>query len=234
MTGKHIIAIVTGTALALTGCATYTPSMAKLDASGAGANRQSAQGVTIFVDEHISKSKSERAFDTDLRDDGVVALLVTVQNRAAKAFDMKTMDVVLRDGAGTLKLLGPEEAAERAKKSATARAIGWSLIVPIIGIPIAATASVMHTNKVNRQMREDFAAKSLSSATVEPGKDNTGYLFFESEKARGDFIALVLEVKGAFAGATEPFAVATTIAPVSAKPPQVAQPSATNPPQAPK
>lgn len=234
MTSKLIVAIVTGVALALTGCATYTPSMAKLDASGAGASRQSAQGVTVFVDEHISKSKSEKAFDTDLRDDGVVALLVTVQNRGVQAFEIKTMDVVLRDGIGTLKLLGPEEAAERAKKSATARAIGWSLIVPIIGIPIAATASVMHTNKVNRQMREDFTAKYLSSATVDPGKDSTGYLFFEAEKARSDFNALALEVKGNFAGSVEAVAVITSIAPVSVKPPVTAQPSASNLPQSPK
>jgi hypothetical protein len=234
MTGKHIVAVVTGIAFALTGCATYTPSMAKLDASGAGANRQSTKGITVFVDEHISKSKSEKAFDTDLRDDGVVALLVTVQNRGTQPFEMKTMDVVLRDGAGTLKLLSADDAAERAKKSATARAIGWSLIVPIIGIPFAATASVMHTNKVNRQMREDFTAKFLSSATVEPGKDNTGYLFFESEKARGDFNALALEVRGSFVGAAEPVSVVTTIAPVSVRPPETAQPSATNLPQSPK
>jgi len=161
--------------------------------------------------------KSEKAFDTDLRDDGVVALLVTVQNSNAQPLSVKGMDYVLRDGANTLKLLSPEEAAERAKKSAAGRAIGWSLIVPIIGIPFAATASVLHTNKVNRQMREDFSAKNLATMTVAQGKDSSGFQFFESEKGRGDFSNLSLEIKGTLEGAADPVVVVTPIAPVMVK-----------------
>ncbi len=203
--------------LVLGGCATYTPSMAKLDATGVGASKQTVGDVTVYVDEYVSKAKSEKTFDMDLREDGVLPLLVTLQNNGKQSLAVKTMDITLRDGANTLKMLSPEEAAQKAKKNAAGRAIGWSLIVPIISIPIAATASVMHTNKVNRQIREDFTAKNFSSTSVVPSKDATGFLFFDIEKARTEFSNLVLDIVAQFEGATETLKISTPISPVMVK-----------------
>lgn len=207
------LAVVAVTAM-FGGCATYTPSLAKIDNTGAGTSKQVSNSITAFADEYASKAKSEKVFDMNLRDDGVMPVLVTLQNGNKFAVDMKTMDIAMRDGSGTLKLLTPEEAATKAKKSSVGRAIGWSLIVPIIGIPIAATASVMHTNKVNRQILEDFTAKALTSGTIAPGKEVSGFLFFEVDKVRTDFPSLAVDVKLTADGSPNPFVVSVPLAPL--------------------
>lgn len=197
------------------GCATYTPSLAKIDATGAGTSKQVNNGITAFADDYASKAKSEKVFDMDLRDDGVLPVLVTLQNGNKFAVDMKTMDIVMRDAAGSLKLLTPEEAATKAKKSSVGRAIGWSLIVPIIGIPIAATASVMHTNKVNRQILEDFTAKALTSGTIAAGKEVSGFLYFEVDKVRTEFPSLALDVKLTAEAGAAPFTVSVPLSAIT-------------------
>lgn len=221
---RILVALAVSALAVLSGCATYTPSMAKLDASGAGATSRSVGGVTVFVDEYATKAKSEKTFDMNLHSDGVLPLLVTLQNSGAAPLDVKTMDITLRDGAQTIKLLSPEEAATKAKKSAAGRAIGWSLIVPIISIPIAATASVMHTNKVNRQIMEDFTAKSFTSEVVAPGKEKTGFLFFDIDKVRSEFAGLILEMKMKVGGAAEPLMLALPISTIKLQPTEQPQP----------
>ncbi|MBL8310711.1 MAG: hypothetical protein JNL19_09845 [Burkholderiales bacterium] len=208
--------------LTASGCATYTPSMAKIDPVAAGSAKGQNKGVTVHINEHIRKAKSERAFDTDLRDDGVAALLVGIQNGHGKPFSFTENDIVLMDGDKPLTRLSPEQAAEKAKKSAAGRAIGWSLIVPIISIPIAATASVMHTNKVNRQMREDFVNKNLGNMVLAPGKDVSGFAFFEVEKTRSSFPNLTLVLTGALEGEAEKVKISVALAPIDTAVPDAA------------
>jgi hypothetical protein len=221
---RIFLALVFAALSILGGCATYTPSLAKLDATGAGATKQSVSDVTVFVDEYVTKAKSEKTFDMDLRSDGVLPLLVTLQNGGKLPVDIKTMDITLRDGTASAKLLSPEEAATKAKKSAAGRAIGWSLIVPIISIPIAATASVMHTNKVNRQIMEDFTAKSFASETVAPGKEKSGFLYFDIDKLRSEFAGLVLEMKMKIEGAADPITISAPLSTIKVEVPAQAQP----------
>ena len=74
------------------------------------------------------------------------------------------------------------------------RALGWSLIVPIIGIPIAVVASAMHTSKINKQLVQDFAAKGFPDGIILPNKERAGVLFFELDKGRKDLSGLSLEI----------------------------------------
>jgi len=93
-----------------------------------------------------------------------------------------------------LKSFTPEEAASKAERSAVGRALGWSLIVPIIGIPIAVVASAMHTSKINKQLVQDFAAKGFPDGIILPNKERAGFLFFELDKGRKDLSGLSIEV----------------------------------------
>ena len=82
----------------------------------------------------------------------------------------------------------------RAKRSAVGPAVGWSLLVPIIAIPAAATASALHTSKVNKRIVRDFAAKAFSEGIVKPNQERSGFLFFELKEGRNDLAGLRLEV----------------------------------------
>jgi len=103
------------------------------------------------------------------------------------------MDIVV-GSSPAFKELTPEEAANKAGRSAVGRALGWSLIVPIISIPVAVAASAIHTSKVNDQIVRDFAAQGFSDGDIMSNKERSGFLFFELADGPTDLGNLTLEV----------------------------------------
>jgi hypothetical protein len=180
----------------LTGCASYTPVTTKLGAQGPTVTAQPKDDLVVSVDEYATKEKSKKAFDTDMAKEGVLALLVSIQNGGQQTFEIKPSDINLREGETSLKVLSPKEAAKKAKREYVMKAIGWSLIVPIISIPVAVAVSADHTSKVNDKIAQDFSAKAFAGGTLAPGNEVTGFVFFELKRGRKDLGGLVLEVKG--------------------------------------
>ena len=181
--------------LLFAGCASYTPSLVRLDPSGPNLGKEVKGDLCIYVEEYATQEKCQKAFDTDLADEGVLPLLILVQNNGHQSYEVKVENITLRDGSTSIKALTPEETAGKAKRGAVGRALGWSMIVPIISIPIAIVASADHTSKVNKQIVEDFKAKSFQDNIVMPNKEQSGFLFFQMDKERKDFSSLLLEMK---------------------------------------
>ncbi len=180
--------------LTFTGCASYTPGLAKLNVSGPDVSREAKGELAVYVEEYATEEKCRRAFDTNLAEEGVLAVLLLVENKGTQPFEVKVADITVCVGAACLKPLTPEEAAGKAKRSAVGRAIGWSMIVPIIGIPVAVVASAEHTGKVNKQIIQDFAAKSFPDGIVTANKEQYGFLFFKLDEGRNDLTGLRLEL----------------------------------------
>jgi hypothetical protein len=180
----------------LTGCASYTPTLVKLNAQGPTVTKQPQDDLVVSVEEYATKEKAKKAFDTDMAKEGVLALLVAVQNEGQQVYEIKPSDITLREGEMPLKVLSPEQAAKKAKREYFMKALGWSLIVPIISIPVAIAVSVDHTGKVNDKIVQDFTAKAFTGGTLAPGKEVTGFVFFELKPGRKDLGGLVMEVKG--------------------------------------
>jgi hypothetical protein len=170
------IALVVG--VVLTGCASYTPTLVRLDPSGPNVGKAVQGDLTLYVEEYATPSKSEIAFDTDMAEEGVLPLLIQVANAGEEAFEVRGEDILVR-GDDVLKTLTPAEAADKASRGAVGKAIGWSLIVPIIAIPVAATASALHTSGVNKKIVADFTAKAFQGGVVEPNNNHTGFLYLE-------------------------------------------------------
>lgn len=175
----------------LVGCASYTPTMVRLDASGPNVKKVAEGDFTLYVEEYITSEKAERAFDTNLAEEGVLPLLILLENNGD--IPCEVVEIVVQ-GDTPLRQLTPEEAADKAGRSAVGRAIGWSLIVPIIAIPIAAATSAGHTSKVNNQMVADFTAKAFLDEVIQPNKDFSGFVYFELEEERQDLAGLTLEM----------------------------------------
>lgn len=180
-------------ALLLAGCASYAPSLVKLDPSGPNVTNSANGGLTVYVEEYATPEKSRQAFDADLAKQRVLPLLILVENGMQEPCEVRVSDISVQ-GNKVLKALTPEEAAKKAKRGAVGRALGWSLIVPIISIPIAAVASATHTSKVNKQILHDFQVKALQDGVVMPNKDHSGFLFFELDKEQKDLSGLSLEM----------------------------------------
>jgi hypothetical protein len=203
--------------LVLSGCASYSPSLVRLEPTGPTMSKQASGDITVYIDEFATPEKSEKAFDTNLVKEGVLPLLIQVQNNSPYPYEVKKMDITLQEtGLNTALIpLTPEQAAKKAKKSAVTRAIGWSLIVPIVAIPVAVTASAIHTSKVNKQIAQDFSAKGFPDGTIMPNKELSGFLFFELPKGRKDLSGLNLQVTprkaetGEFLTITSPLPAAT-------------------------
>jgi len=171
--------------LCVAGCATYTPRVVGIpETAGPGVSTRVQEHLTLSVEAYASAEKSKSVFDTDLADKGIIPLLVTVQNAGQEPYQVHSTDFVLRDGDTVLQMLSPEEASRKAKRDAVGRAVGWSLIVPIIGIPIAATSSVLHTNKVNKSIVQDFTAKAFKDGGLKLHEKRSGFLFFALPKGQ--------------------------------------------------
>ena len=82
----------------------------------------------------------------------------------------------------------------KAKRDAILKALGWSLIVPIISIPVAVAASAIHTDSVNKKIVQDFAAKTFPKGVIPPNNERSGFLFFELEEGQKDLAGLNLEL----------------------------------------
>ena len=177
----------------VTGCASYTPTLVKLEPSGPNVTKTIKGDLTIYVEEFVSPSKSETAFDTDMAEEGVLPLLIQVSNGGEDPCEILAEDIIVR-GDSVLKPLTPEVAADKASRSAVGKAIGWSLIVPIIAIPVAVIASASHTSKVNLKMVADFNAKAFQDASLQPNTDHTGFIFLELEEGMQDTSGLTLEM----------------------------------------
>jgi hypothetical protein len=204
-------------AVVLSGCASYSPALVRLEPTGPTMCRQVSGDLTLYVDEFATPEKSEKAFDTNLIKEGVLPLLIQVQNNSQHPYELKKMDITVQEADTNIALrsLTPEQAAGKAKKNAVTRAIGWSLIVPIVAIPVAVTASAIHTSKVNKQIVQDFSAKGFPDGTILPNKDRSGFVFFELPKGRKDLSGLNLQVTpkkegtGEFLTITSPLPAAT-------------------------
>jgi hypothetical protein len=180
--------------LLFAGCASYTPSLVKLDTFGPNMNKQIKGDLCVWIEEYATPEKCEKIFDTNLFEKGVVPLLISIQNNGQHPYEVKSTDIIIREGDTSAKILTPEEAATKAKRSAIGRALGWSMIVPIISIPIAVAASADHTSKVNKRIVQDFAMKGFHDGVIMPNKDLSGFLFFELKKERKDLSGLNLEM----------------------------------------
>jgi hypothetical protein len=206
--------------LVLSACASYSPSLVRLEPTGPSTSRQVSGDFTIYVEEFATPEKSEKAFDTNLVKEGVLPLLIQVQNNSQHPYEVKKMDIILQEigSSAALPPLTPEQTAKKAKKNALTRAIGWSMIVPIVAIPVAVTASAVHTSKVNKQIAQDFSAKGFPDGTIMPSKEQSGFVFFELPKGRKDLSGLNLQVTPRKEGTGEFLTITSPLPPATFKP----------------
>jgi hypothetical protein len=189
---QPVLKVVLSSFVLLAGCASYAPSLVRLNPSGPNVKKAVEGDLILYVEEYATPEKSERAFDANLAPEGVLPILVSLENNGREPYAVRAADFTIR-GDKQAKALTPEEAATKAQRSAVGRALGWSLIVPIISIPVAVAASAIHTNSVNQQIVRDFGAKGFPDGVVMPNKEWSGFLFFELENGRKDLTGLILE-----------------------------------------
>ena len=199
-------------AVLYTGCATYTPLTTSVQhAAGPHALKMANGDMTLYVEEYASQEKAKQVFDTNVAKKGVLPLLITVENGGPTPYAFTKASFTVRDGDDVFKALSPEEAGSKAKRDAAGRALGWSLIVPIIGIPIAIISSVSHTNKVNKRIVQDYVSKAFKEGDLQPDQKQSGFLFFELPKGRNNLKGLQLDMTALNLATQEPLTIVSSL-----------------------
>jgi|GEM_PF-3346944 len=198
------------------GCATYTPCALRMDQPGPQAKECVNGDLAMFVEEFASTEKSKRAFDAAMNEKGILPILLKVENRGEVDFRIRRKDITVGSGI-PLKPLNPEEAAKRIKRNAVGQAIGLSLIVPIITIPVVVAGTISQTNKVNKQISEDFSAKTYPDGILKAGNEQWGFVFFEMDKERPNLDGLQLTLKAENLASGEWVEIATPLPPAAFK-----------------
>lgn len=176
------------------GCGTtYKPTLTRLDPVGLNSRKVTVGDLTVYAEEYLSAGKSERAFDTNLREVNILPILVRIENNGSDPYDIDLKTITLT-GVSRLSPLTPGEVAGKAARDSVKQAVGWGLVVPIITIPAAVALSTMNTTSVNSEMTVDFNRKGLTGGVLGGGEQRTGFLFYGVDQRGKSISGLTLEM----------------------------------------
>lgn len=167
----------------LNGCATFSPQLQpqdfKLRRQPTASNVQ--DGLSVAIEEFATPEKSHMAFDDDVAKDGLLPVLVQVENKGKREYVIKPDYISAFLGEKQLPPLGGEQASDVAKSEYVGKAAGWTLLTgpfAIVLFPITIGGSVTHTAFNNRKVRRHFQALQLTETVLRPDDKATGFMYF--------------------------------------------------------
>lgn len=189
------------TMLMLGGCtSSFEPRMISLDTAKnrLPTVRRVQAGVEFSVEEFFSPNKSRRAFDADLGAQGILPLLVRVENNGFETYRVQQNQMRVFLGDQQLTPLYAHEAANRG----ASRDYVWNALVNTAAMgPLAmyfgvaslgATAS--QGRAVNRRVEQHFERMEFQDVLLKPGDQTEGFVFFQLPSSTKRLERLVLEI----------------------------------------
>lgn len=169
----------------LTGCtSSFEPRLTSLEMtkSRLPTVRKVQAGVEVSVEEFFTPSKSRRAFDADVGSQGILPLLVRVENKGSETYQVQQTQVraFLED-----QQLLPLYAHEAANRGASRDYVWNSLVNTAAMGPLAmywAAASLGVTasqgQSINRKVEHHFENLELQDSLLKPDETVTGFVYF--------------------------------------------------------
>jgi hypothetical protein len=176
---------VIGICLLSVGCASFDPGLRlqELNAPRQPTAKATQEGLEVSVEEFITPDKSLMAFDTDLSSNGVVALLMKVENNGAEKYVAKRDDIkAFLDGQPLTPLTAREAASQAATSEYVGKALGWTVAAGPFAIllwPVTIGASTIHTQGVNKRIIQYFEGTKYQDALVSPKQTATGFIYYK-------------------------------------------------------
>lgn len=163
---------------------TFEPRMSAgaLEAPRLPTAKEVHAGVEISVEEYYSSHKSRRAFDADLAAQGVLPLLVHIENRSSQEYRLQRRQIrAVVDGQTLVDLHGIEAAEIGALRNPA-----WNALVNTAAVgPLAMffglatiAGSASQTQKINRQIEHHFERMELTERILKPNETASGFVFF--------------------------------------------------------
>jgi len=187
--------------LLISGCASFEPGLRlqELHKPRHPTAKAVQEGVEVAVEEFWSRAKSEMMFDADLASEGVLSLLVRVQNTGTERYVAKKSDMKVHLDGQPLVALDPRDAARQAATSEYAgKALGWTIAAGPFAIllwPVTIGASAVHTHGVNRRIESYFEAASYQDALLAPKQSAVGFVYFKRPDNAKNLEPLTVEME---------------------------------------
>ena len=185
----------------LGGCvASFEPEVSSPGAMTGGlpTSTEVQEGLKLSLEEYVSANKSRSAFDADIASNGVLPLLLRVENHGTKQYIVKRDQVrAFLNGQALPPIYGKEAAKQGAARGYVGRAfINTVMLGPLalyFGLP-AMVASVAHTRNINKDIEQHFESLEFSDTLLKPDDMAVGFVFFELQGSMKRLENLTVEV----------------------------------------
>jgi hypothetical protein len=184
----------------ITGCASFEPGLRlqELHRPRQPAARAVQEGMEVAVEDFYTPAKSKMMFDAELASEGVLPVLVKVENTGTERYVAKKIDMKAYLAGQPLVPLDPRDAARQAATSEYAgKALGWTLAAGPFAIllwPVTIGASAVHTRQVNRRIEAYFEAASYQDALLAAKQTAVGFVYFKLPDGAKTLEQLTLEI----------------------------------------
>ena len=171
--------------LLISGCASFEPGLRlqELNKPRQPTAKATQEGLEVSVEEFCTPAKSRMMFDADLASEGVIPLLMRVENAGTERYGARKIDMKAYLDGQPLVALEPRDAAGQAATSEyVGKALGWTLAAGPFAIllwPFTIGASAVHTHGVNRRIEAYFEAASYQDSLLAPKQTAVGFLYFK-------------------------------------------------------
>ena len=167
------------------GCASFEPGLRYQDLARARQPtvKQMKEGLEISLEEFASANKSRQAFDADVAPNGILPILLKIENNGTQTYKIQERVVSAYIGNDLLGSLGGETAASQSANSEYAgKALGWTVATGPFAIllwPVTIGASAAHTAAVNRRIEQHFESLRFNDALLKPNQTAAGFVYFK-------------------------------------------------------
>lgn len=159
--------------LMLAGCASHEVKDLAVKSADDYASREQVAGVTVAIEAYETKEKVEEAFTINLTEEGIIPVLLVMENQSDVSYLVLKEDIELTDIHGNVR--NPVSAAVVAQKFEHNK-----MVYALLGFGIF---SYMSAEEANKKMLSDWSEKELPEEKVlNPNRKVSGAVYFDMGK----------------------------------------------------
>jgi len=157
----------------LTGCASYSPSLAPTPTLEKMPESASLGGVVVGADPYIQPERQQAVFDGNLVEEGIMPIQIFVRNNGDRKILIRRSDIqlLLSDGK-QLTAAGTFAVASKLEK--TSHHFWATALFGIPGAFVAESAS----SKAKTERKEDYQSKEFKDITLDKNGTSYGFVYF--------------------------------------------------------
>lgn len=155
-------------------------------------------GVEVSIEEYYSSQKSRRAFDADVGANGVLPILVHVENKSGQDYRLERSAIrAMWNGQPLANIHGLDAAEIGALRNPAWNALVNTAAMGPLAIyfgVLAIAGSASQTQTINRQIEHHFEQMELAERVLKPNETATGFVFFRTPGNVGNSDGLTLDI----------------------------------------